>query len=295
MAIPTKEEFEEYLKILADYKIDSLLDLLYRRNFDPDELMRIPEIQERIDCDGDREAAHTVAKWLSNDLGFHTAEEKLLQIMKQDRDEICQIEMKTVISELTEIFAEEHDPDYEKERITLDKNLIIKYVSCATAQLRHILWKKFLVSSLLEYHYSDTAVEMAKRRKQLPNEISKIQSAFSNFTDYLTKLHLYNPKITIHTQLHSQIKGLSISLENLHSQIEKRYPIKRIDQTSNLRLFVIRMSSFHLRFYSKKLADVITSLLIMKDIGIIKEVSDVEKLCVKSQKDGLLEERFKIT
>ena len=44
MAMPTKEEFEEYLKILADYEIDSLLNLLYRRNFDQDELMRIFEI-----------------------------------------------------------------------------------------------------------------------------------------------------------------------------------------------------------------------------------------------------------
>ena len=292
MTIPTKEAFEEYFEILAGYEIDSLLKLLYRRNFDQDELMRIFEILEHVDSDRNRESSHRVAKWLSSDHHFRNAEQKMIKVSRLGRTENYRDEIAAAILEIRSTLKCERDEDHEAEKIKNDENLVRKNVHLATAELRHILWKKVLIESLIEFHFTKNAEEMVTNRKRLPKEITKFQSTMLKFTDYLQEIYLFNPDITSQSGLHSHLKGLARSLDNLASQVEKIYPINRVDATSGVRLFILRMSAFHLNFYSKKYADVVTFLIGMDGIDADKEVSDVEKLCVRSIRKELLEEKL---
>lgn len=229
-----------------------------------------------------------VTKWLNRQLGFKLARDKLFpvrQMSKVAREELHDAYTKQRADYFSQDFK---DIDLSQPSVSIkasyQEHRFRRIGRFLQQEPRPFEWQVAVVQALKSYYFDRLPEASVEGRKKTEATLLRLLTALHDsqslvVNDWVSQSVEGNRLKTV--MLSSRITdALERTINNfINSDIDRVFPIKRLDATAEERSFVIQIARLHRRFSWKANPAVIFLLLQIEGIQMPLDMRTIEKIC----------------
>ncbi|CAM2169457.1 conserved hypothetical protein [Paraburkholderia sacchari] len=305
MTVPTKEQFDIFLRTIEDSAARNLQDSLTKQlvlsNRDA-AIQLIGDLISERHRKTDLIQEDTVYQWLSS----HSAFARMIRALRS-RDRSGDLH-DTDSQRATKIFdwmkkTAESDSTRGGERFRKRKEILF-----GTHRRSETVWIHRFVSALIEYHFTDSTRQIVENRRKFRSRVAAAIAGMRALRELGSDQAIVNrfhalqaysgPAIPLIDSTSRKRLGILLRMQTTH--IDSMYPIARLDDTARERLFVLRIARANQLCFGKSKSALIADLMGFEGFDHQLDERTIERHCatavqVRRQLFGELQETSDVT